>query len=575
MVTLVTSATTSWGLTGVLILGIKVTHDGAVALIDDDRLVFSVEMEKIANGGRYAELGDLRRVVEVLETHDLELSDIDQFAIDGWGYGDVSTTRAGATVNLSVAPYREAAPADDSLTPHRFAGLDFDGSKTFEYSSFHHTTGHIFSAYCTSPFARAGEPSFVLVWDGGVLPRCYYVRPEAPFVENLGPVFGLLGNVYAVFAMHFEPFRMADPYLIEAGGTPAERSAYNARRLNVPGKVMAYTALGEVREDVCAEFDRIYAGMPPGTMDKPRPFVRQFIDEFLAWAGPRAVSAADAMAGFQHWVGARLVESLRRVREKSPGHAANLCFAGGCALNIKWNSAIRRSGVFERVFVPPFPNDSGSALGAACSAMVSTTGRSALGWSVYHGPALTPAADGEGYASRPLDVPGLARLLHESDEPVVVLTGRAELGPRALGNRSVLAAATSRTMKDRLNEIKHRESYRPVSPICLEHRAPEIFSPGTPDPYMLFDHETRPEWLDRIPAVVHLDGSARLQTVNAAQNPLIAELLTEYERLSGVPLLCNTSANFNGKGFFPDVSSALGWGGTRYVWSEGVLWERT
>jgi carbamoyltransferase len=195
---------------------------------------------------------------------------------------------------------------------------------------------------------------------------------------------------------------------------------------------------------------------------------------------------------------------------------------------------------------------------------------------VYGGPALGPAPAGEvpGYRARACPVDSLARLLHETGEPVVVLHERAELGPRALGNRSILAAPTTAAIKDRLNDIKFREEYRPVSPICLEEFAPSIFDPGTPDPYMLFDHRIRSGWVERIPAVRHLDGTARLQTVSAAQNPFVAELLSAYARLSGVPVLCNTSANLSGCGFFPDVTSALRWGRTRFVWSDGVLWER-
>ena len=105
-------------------------------------------------------------------------------------------------------------------------------------------------------------------------------------------------------------------------------------------------------------------------------------------------------------------------------------------------------------------------------------------------------------------------------------------------------------------------------------RAEAIFDPGTPDPYMIFDHKVRPQWVDRIPAVVHLDGTARLQTVTAEQNPLVAELLTEYEKLSGIPMLCNTSANHLGKGFFPDVSSAADWDGVDAIWSDDTLYRK-
>jgi carbamoyltransferase len=168
----------------------------------------------------------------------------------------------------------------------------------------------------------------------------------------------------------------------------------------------------------------------------------------------------------------------------------------------------------------------------------------------------------------------LARLLHETGRAVVVLNGRAELGPRALGGRSILAPAVDPGMKDTLNRIKNREHYRPVAPICLTEHAPRVFEPGSPDPYMLFEHFVRPEWVNRIPAVVHLDGTARLQTVSEYDDPTLAAILREYHRLSGIPVLCNTSANHNGRGFFPDVASAFDWGKVDMVWAEGMIYRR-
>lgn len=158
---------------------------------------------------------------------------------------------------------------------------------------------------------------------------------------------------------------------------------------------------------------------------------------------------------------------------------------------------------------------------------------------------------------------------------MVFLTGRAEPGPRTLGHHSILAPAVDPAMKDHLNDVKQREPYRPVAPVCLAHRASEVFAPDTADPYMLFDHDVRPRWRDRVPAVCHLDGSARIQTVTAEQEPTIFALLTAYEQLSGVPLLCNTSANPKGSGFVPDVRSAMDWGRIPQIWSDGRLYERT
>jgi len=165
----------------------------------------------------------------------------------------------------------------------------------------------------------------------------------------------------------------------------------------------------------------------------------------------------------------------------------------------------------------------------------------------------------------------LAAVLHTYDEPVVFLNGRAELGPRSLGNRSILSSASSPDMKRRLNEMKKREHYRPVAPICIEEKAQEIFFPGTADPYMLYEHFIKPEWKGKIPAICHLDGSARLQTINENENLTVYTLLKHYFKISGIPVLCNTSANLNGSGFFPDVESAMKWGWANLIWSDSVL----
>jgi carbamoyltransferase len=125
-----------------------------------------------------------------------------------------------------------------------------------------------------------------------------------------------------------------------------------------------------------------------------------------------------------------------------------------------------------------------------------------------------------------------------------------------------------------LNTVKGREAFRPIAPICLEGRAAEIFEPGTPDPYMLFEHVVRPDWRGRVPAIVHRDGTARLQTVADEEPGHLGRLLRAYARLSGIPVLCNTSANFNGCSFFPDAGSAMRWGRVRFVWSDTRLYTR-
>ncbi|MGB5929570.1 MAG: carbamoyltransferase N-terminal domain-containing protein [Cyclobacteriaceae bacterium] len=556
------------------ICGLKLTHDGAVALIDGNKLLFSIELEKLRNNPRYKELDDTLLVREVLASEGYSPDDIDVFAIDGWGGYDQDalaiqprlqigemhnflTARNGEKgFSLPVAQYRERQLNADVLESWTFVGLEI-GDKNYSYESYLHVTGHIMSAYATSPFAARGEEAFVLIWDGGMFPRMYHFDPVKKTVRNLGPLFLLIGNIYTIFSQHFGPFKV--------------KGGFAKDDLSIAGKVMAYIAKGENREELWPHFEEIYKK----SFDAPMGFANKFAAEFKQRIEGQSFSDEDILCSFHHYLGDLLLQKLTKKIKRQAKGTPNLCMAGGCALNIKWNSLIRRSGLFASVYVPPFPNDSGSAIGAACAAMLHHTGHVAVNWDVYSGPKPEEQIPEAGWTSTDCSLEELARLLHEKNEPVVFLNGRAELGPRALGNRSIIAAPVSNAMKGILNEVKDRESYRPVSPICLEEDAPGIFEPGSPDPYMLFDHMVREEWLDRIPAICHLDRSARLQTITEQRNPEIARLLKAYKDLSGVPMLCNTSANHKGSGFFPDVRSVTDWGRVNYVWSAGKLYTKT
>jgi carbamoyltransferase len=126
--------------------------------------------------------------------------------------------------------------------------------------------------------------------------------------------------------------------------------------------------------------------------------------------------------------------------------------------------------------------------------------------------------------------------------------GRSEFGPRALGNRSILGDPRRPEMKDKLNRrVKFRQAFRPFAPIVLYEKAKDIFVGDDESPFMLRAKQVRPEWKDRIPAIVHVDGTARVQTVRQDQNPRMYELLTEFEKLTGVPVLVNTSFNIKGE----------------------------
>lgn len=550
-----------------LICGVKTSHDGAVCVIDDNRLVFSIEMEKIGNRHRYSPLDDLCRVGEILRSEGLDPDAVDRFVVDGWWVKGSETTAcvptysAGRLVRLPVAPYLDRPEAPDPLQRHTFVAHDF-GSRQSGYASYHHAANHLLGSYCSSPFAARDEDAVVLVWDGGMAPRLYYVAANTLTVRAISSLRSLPGGAFASFCSHFDPFRR--------DATVLSGDEYIQYHLSIAGKAMAYAALGIVETSAFATFDRIAADFgdsPHNPSDLGREVAAKR-DQLLP-----GLSNADVIATFQAYLGELLLSELTALlKQRFPDRRLNLALGGGCAMNIKWNSLLRSSGLFREIWIPPFPNDSGAAIGTAACEMFREGRQLALDWNVYSGPRLTDDRLPDGWKVRPCDEGRLASLLHTEGEPVVVLSGRAEIGPRALGNRSILAPATSPGMKDRLNAIKGRAKYRPVAPICLTTRAAEVFTPGNADLYMLFEHRMRGQWARRLPAVTHLDGTARLQTIDPSTNSVSGRILAEYERVSGIPVLCNTSANENGRGFFPDVAAAARWGRTRYIWSEGELY---
>lgn len=542
-----------------IICGIKTTHDGGVALIDDGRLVFSHEMEKEGNGERYAKIGDLARVFELIREYGYRPEDVNLFALDGWHKTHKVKPWFGQEVEILLAPYRRGLINTDLMTEYHYQVLDL------KYTSYHHYAGHVAAAYSTSPFAREGRDCYVMAWDGLMFPHLYHVNTDSADIADLGKVFSMIGDTYYRLAQRFKPFDgvVEFPHI-----------------LGIAGKVMAFVATSKPSQNAMEHYEEIYlracsehgldpdAGRDEELLDTGAAVIETMLELLDDALEPPEVM----LASLQTFLQGKITAGLARLLEGQQD--VNMCITGGCGLNIKWNSAVRDLEQIGEVWVPPFANDSGSALGAACCAMLLHTPHRALDWSVYSGPEVQDSEAAEGWIAEECTVEQLAAELHETGRPVVVLQGRAETGPRALGHRSLLAPATDPRMKDHLNDIKDREGYRPVAPVCLESEASEIFAPGGRDPYMLFEHMFRGDWARRVPAVVHLDGSARLQTVSAKDDDFLYELLTSYYEKSGIPVLCNTSANYNRCGFFPDVRSAMEWGGADAVWSNGLLYRR-
>lgn len=236
----------------------------------------------------------------------------------------------------------------------------------------------------------------------------------------------------------------------------------------------------------------------------------------------------------------------------------NLCLSGGVAMNSVANAHVLRNTRVKRLYVPPVPGDNGTGIGAALWVASRERDRPVPRYSVYSGgaygsKAIAAAASGvdaarfdmHRYADDAL-LPVVAELL-AAGKVVAWFNGGSEGGRRALGNRSILAAAQSADMRDHINaHVKQRHWFRPLAPVVPAADASRYFEMSQPSPYMQIVFQVRPEWRTRLGAVTHVDGSARVQTVDDIQNSRLLHLLRAYERVAGIPILLNTS--FNGRG---------------------------
>jgi carbamoyltransferase len=312
------------------------------------------------------------------------------------------------------------------------------------------------------------------------------------------------------------------------------------------------TALGHLRE--------AWYATPDGGFRAPAVDWSRFAPA-LPPDGEWLTAHADLAASVQRRVEELLLDLAAWLHQRTGER--RLAMAGGVALNCVANSRVWREGPFDEVWVQPAAGDSGTALGAALEVAAQLGDRpapmrsAALGrrWSDEDLAARLDAAALP--YERPDDVAEAVAETLAANGIVAWVQGRSEFGPRALGHRSLLADPRDPANTERLNEVKGREQFRPVAPMVRAGRAAELFDGPLPSPFMLFTHDVRPEWRERIPAVVHVDGTARIQTVDAREEPLVARMLAAFERRTGVPVVVNTSLNTAGRPIVDEPRDAL------------------
>ncbi|MBC5825624.1 MAG: carbamoyltransferase [Candidatus Eremiobacteraeota bacterium] len=330
------------------------------------------------------------------------------------------------------------------------------------------------------------------------------------------------------------------------------------RRSSDEYKVMAMAAYGKPRW--LKEFRAVMGARPDGGFTALPLDLAAFVPRNADGAAWRA-EHADLAASMQRCLEDVLLDLARWLHGKTAD--AHLCLAGGVALNCVANSRLAEAGPFESIWVQPAAGDSGTALGAALYVAHELGDRvvpmqsAALGREWSDGELSKWLQDAGVPFDQPADIADAVADILARNGIVAWFQGRSEYGPRALGHRSLLANPAYSDNLSRLNDIKGREQFRPVAPMVLADRAAEIFAGPLPSPFMLFTHRVRPSWARRIPAAVHVDGTARVQTVDRGEEPLVARMLSQFERRTGVPVVINTSLNTAGRPMVDDPRDAL------------------
>lgn len=414
--------------------------------------------------------------------------------------------------------------------PHHLQERFRDARRNHQYA-WHwvtHHVAHAASAFHASPFPRAA----VLTLDGrGEEATTAYALGEGNHLEMLAQVNmpHSLGLLYEAVTGYLGFLHSSDEY-----------------------KVMALAAFGQPRFQ--KDFREIVklTGGAQYTIG-PLEFEERFGPARLR-CGALEKRHYDIASSLQVVLEETVLELVRWLHRESK--ADKLCMAGGVALNCVMNARIRDLGPFDEVWVQPAAGDAGTALGAALWIDAQQRRTPERGEPMTH--ALLGPSFGDDeietflqwskLAYRRLDdLPNQTAELLAADKIIGWFQGRMEFGPRALGGRSILASPIHAEMQARLNDIKDREDFRPVAPVVLEEKAGDWFTGCRQAPYMLFIYDIKPHKGERIPAVRHLDGTARVQTINRSQNAVYYDLLQAFERRTGVPVLVNTSFNTRGE----------------------------
>jgi carbamoyltransferase len=539
------------------VLGINFSNDAAAALLVDGQVVAACQEERfsrIKHDGHFP----TRATRFCLERAGLRLQDIDAVGFF-WNPGmhaEAASPRL-ITVPRDHLEYLYAAPS------HLLRQLDDPAVKRVE-QAFHLEGGHILrihylphhECHMAAAFYRSNFPSAaVLTVDGyGERASTHIARATRDGFQSLLTVEypHSIGSFYACFTEYL--------------GFRANSGEGKVMGLASYGKPIYYDA---IRKMVSLTTDGFELDLSYFSYYLPRR--RRYAAKLVKVLGPERAAESeltqrhmDIAASLQTVVEEMLLHVGRLAKDLTG--ESRLCMAGGVALNCVANTRLRFELGFEQAYFMPAASDSGTCIGASLyvAHVLNRDPRVEHPDSDYLGPDFSERSIEETLSvagcqyDRPASITDAVAELLSRGKIVGWFQGRAELGPRALGNRSILADPRPHDMKDVVNaRVKFREYFRPFAPAVLEERCAELFEHGEPSPYMLLVYKTRREYVDQLRSVTHVDGGARVQTVRRDQNALLYELLSAFGERTGLPVLLNTSFNIRGEPIVQTASDAL------------------